>query len=273
MWGPIGLILATPLTASFVVISRYVPALAVFDRLLSDRPALEPRLALYQRLLAQDESSARDLIGEYAASHSMREVCEELILGAVLALKRHIAEERIGREEADSVAAGLGRCIDYVARDVESGNQSDENLVVMGFPSEDSLDEIPLSLLRLLLRERFNYALEILSSELLIGERIARINASKCAIVCIPSLPPSDLSRTRSLCSCILQHAPDTKILVLRFSECSPEDVRDLRSHGALHVGHSFNDALEILGKIAGNSSAGAASQTLSANAAEAGVE
>jgi hypothetical protein len=38
-------------------------------------------------------------------------------------------------------------------------------------------------------------------------------------------------------------------------------------------VGHSFNDALEILGKIAGNSSAGAASQTLSANAAEAGVE
>ena len=65
LWGPIGLVLATPLTVCLVVLSRYIPELAVFDRLLSERPALLPHLWLYQRLLARDEDEAEDVVEQH----------------------------------------------------------------------------------------------------------------------------------------------------------------------------------------------------------------
>ena len=54
IWGPIGLILSTPLTLCLVVLGRHVPRLEFFDVLLGDRPALTPVETLYQRLLAGD---------------------------------------------------------------------------------------------------------------------------------------------------------------------------------------------------------------------------
>ncbi|MFS8609127.1 MAG: AI-2E family transporter, partial [Gammaproteobacteria bacterium] len=61
IWGPIGLVIATPMTACLVVLSRYIPEMAVLDRLLSEGPALQPHLMLYQRLLAGDEDEADDI--------------------------------------------------------------------------------------------------------------------------------------------------------------------------------------------------------------------
>jgi hypothetical protein len=54
IWGPIGLILSTPLTLCLVVLGRHVRRLEFFDVLLGDRPALTPVETLYQRLLAGD---------------------------------------------------------------------------------------------------------------------------------------------------------------------------------------------------------------------------
>ncbi len=54
IWGPIGLVLSTPLTLCLVVVGRHVRHLEFFDVLLGDRPALTPVETLYQRLLAGD---------------------------------------------------------------------------------------------------------------------------------------------------------------------------------------------------------------------------
>ncbi len=55
IWGPIGLILSTPLTLCLVVLGRHVERLEFLDVLLGDRPALTPIETLYQRMLAGDE--------------------------------------------------------------------------------------------------------------------------------------------------------------------------------------------------------------------------
>lgn len=55
IWGPIGLILSTPLTLCLVVLGRHVEHLEFLDVLLGDRPALTPIESLYQRMLAGDE--------------------------------------------------------------------------------------------------------------------------------------------------------------------------------------------------------------------------
>lgn len=54
VWGPMGLVLSTPLTVCMVVIGRYLPQFAVFAVLLGDRPALAAHSRLYQRLLVGD---------------------------------------------------------------------------------------------------------------------------------------------------------------------------------------------------------------------------
>jgi predicted PurR-regulated permease PerM len=60
LWGPIGLILSTPLTLCLVVLGRHVARLQFLDVLLGDRPALTPVESLYQRMLAGDPGEAHD---------------------------------------------------------------------------------------------------------------------------------------------------------------------------------------------------------------------
>ena len=59
LWGPIGLILSTPMTLCLVVIGRHVKQLEFLDVLLGDRPALTPVESFYQRMLAGDPDEAQ----------------------------------------------------------------------------------------------------------------------------------------------------------------------------------------------------------------------
>ena len=58
IWGPIGLLLATPLTLCLVVLGRHVKRLEFLDVLLGDTPALTPVESFYQRMLAGDPDEA-----------------------------------------------------------------------------------------------------------------------------------------------------------------------------------------------------------------------
>ena len=60
LWGPIGLILSTPLTLCLVVMGRHVKRLEFLDVMLGDRPALTPVESFYQRILAGDADEAQD---------------------------------------------------------------------------------------------------------------------------------------------------------------------------------------------------------------------
>ena len=58
LWGPLGLVLSTPLTVCLVVLGRHLPQFELFDILLGDEPVLHPHVRLYQRLLAGDAVEA-----------------------------------------------------------------------------------------------------------------------------------------------------------------------------------------------------------------------
>ena len=60
LWGPIGLILSTPMTLCLVVTGRHVKRLEFLDVMLGDRPALTPVESFYQRMLANDPDEAQD---------------------------------------------------------------------------------------------------------------------------------------------------------------------------------------------------------------------
>jgi len=60
LWGPLGLLLSTPLTVCLVVLGRHVPQFEFLDVLLGNDPVLEPHARVYQRLLAGDPDEAFD---------------------------------------------------------------------------------------------------------------------------------------------------------------------------------------------------------------------
>jgi predicted PurR-regulated permease PerM len=71
IWGPIGLILSTPLTVCLVVLGRHVPKFEFLDVLLGNEPVLLPPQQLYQRLLSGDPDEATEKAEEYLQSSTV----------------------------------------------------------------------------------------------------------------------------------------------------------------------------------------------------------
>jgi hypothetical protein len=80
LWGPIGLLLATPLTLCLVVLGRHVERLEFLDVLLGDRPALTPAENLYQRMLAGDPDEALEYAEQLLKERSLTSYYDEVAL-------------------------------------------------------------------------------------------------------------------------------------------------------------------------------------------------
>jgi predicted PurR-regulated permease PerM len=111
LWGPIGLILATPLTVCLLVIGRNIPQLQFLDTLLGSVPALDLPTRIYQRLLANDAEEAIDIATTEIDASSPREFYNDVALDVLrLASDDHLrhatAEHRL------RVANGMDALLD-----------------------------------------------------------------------------------------------------------------------------------------------------------------
>jgi hypothetical protein len=80
LWGPIGLVLATPLTVCLVVLGRHVERLEFLDVMFGDRPALSPPEIFYQRMLAGDPTDAAEKAEEFLKERSLSSYYDEVAL-------------------------------------------------------------------------------------------------------------------------------------------------------------------------------------------------
>lgn len=117
LWGPIGLLLSTPLTLCVMVLGRHVERMQFFEILLGDQPALTPDKSFYQRMLAGDPYEVAEQAERYLKDHPLSAYFDEVALPG-LALADHDARE--GRlEEArlekirDNVLAVLDDLTEY----------------------------------------------------------------------------------------------------------------------------------------------------------------
>lgn len=84
LWGPLGLMLSTPLTVCLVVLGRYVPQFSFLDVLLGNEPVLEPHEKLYQRLLAGDPDEATANAEDYLEDEYLVDYYEKVGMPALL---------------------------------------------------------------------------------------------------------------------------------------------------------------------------------------------
>lgn len=91
LWGPIGLILSTPLTACLLVLSNYVPSLGFFRILIGNAPALAPYERFYQRLVADDVQDAMDVAQGFIDEKLPKNATEELKVRRINAFYDQVA--------------------------------------------------------------------------------------------------------------------------------------------------------------------------------------
>lgn len=84
LWGPVGLVLSTPLTVCLVVLGRHVPQFEFLDVLFGNEPVLEPHARLYQRLLAGDPDEAADHAETMLEDKYLVEYYDEIGIPALL---------------------------------------------------------------------------------------------------------------------------------------------------------------------------------------------
>ena len=104
VWGPIGLILAAPLTMTLVVLGRYVTGLEFFSVLLGDEPALSPEEQFYHRLLSDDSISASQKFEAALESNPIADVTDTLVLPALRFAAIDHRRGRLNREQALQLA-------------------------------------------------------------------------------------------------------------------------------------------------------------------------
>ncbi len=249
LWGPIGLILATPLTVCLVVVAKHVPPLDFIVVLLSDEPALEDRVAFYQRLVAMDRAEAAEILEERLAAEPAPEVYERVIVGALIHARSDRLRGRLDADEERAVVGQAGELVDDLPASAPSGAAL--KVPILGCPARDAVDEIGLRLLRRLLEPTSN--VEIIPAGLLSAEVVARVEAARPPVVCVAALPPGGVAHTRYLVKRLRDRLPETRIIVARWcaGETAEEQRRQLLAAGADHVGTTLVETCNELLAVA----------------------
>jgi predicted PurR-regulated permease PerM len=98
IWGPVGLLLATPLTLCLVVLGRHVKRMEFLDVLLGDRPALTPVESLYQRMLANDPDEAATQAEALLRERPLSVYYDEVVLRALVMAANDVRRGVLTRE-------------------------------------------------------------------------------------------------------------------------------------------------------------------------------
>ena len=124
LWGPLGLLLSTPLTVCLVVLGRHVPSFEFLDVMFGNKPVLQPHQQLYQRLLAGDPDEATDRAEEFLQDHDLIAFYESvalpaLTLGEIDRARGVMSTERRQRI-ADSALALVDNLEEYAIKEPEA---------------------------------------------------------------------------------------------------------------------------------------------------------
>jgi predicted PurR-regulated permease PerM len=99
LWGPLGLVLSTPLTLCLVVLGQNAPRFRFLATLLGDRPVLSAHDRYYQRLLAVDEREAFAVASEHVSEHGPAATFDDVLLPALRHLRSDRERETVAAEE------------------------------------------------------------------------------------------------------------------------------------------------------------------------------
>ncbi len=269
LWGPVGLLLAVPLTVCLIVFAKHVPGMEFIGILVAEAPPIAPHIAYYQRLLAEDEVEAARIVEEYLKDHPARGGVRRSHPararpraarstpraahggGGALRLARHPgdrpgpARQASGRE-AHRGCRGRGGAAGDRAPDPTDSHARQSGARRGGRAGADHAGALV---------DPACWTIELTSPQLLASEVIALVESTRPAVICLGALPASGLAaRTRYLSKRLRARFPELRIIVGRWGLREEDGTarRHLEAAGASYVATTLVETREHLQTVYG---------------------
>jgi len=140
LWGPVGLVLSTPLTVCLVVLGRHVPQFEFLEILLGNEPVLDPKERLYQRLLAGDPDEATDNAEDMLEEKYLVEFYDTVAIPALLLAERDRARGALTSAQAAQIAQSANTLIANL-EEIAGEEEGEEETSTEGQESDGEGDE------------------------------------------------------------------------------------------------------------------------------------
>ena len=239
LWGPIGLVLATPLTVCLVVLSKNVPELQFIFFLLADEPVLEPDVRLYQRLLAADDEEAHEVVVAYRRRNPECDPYDDLLLPLLVRTNVDRADQRLSGDEEQRMLKSARRLLgkmnsaDASPRPAVVAEEAAAPIpTVLGCPAATAADALALQILGHKLAAD-GVVLETMWGAASSLEVLSAVEETRPHAVCIAALPPRGAVAARYLCRRLRRQFPDLAIVALVLGGDDASPVAALHSAGA----------------------------------------
>lgn len=271
LWGPLGLVLATPLTVCLVVMGRHVPRLSFLSVVLSDEDALTPAEDCYHRLLTPGERDELELVESYLKANSLTALYDSVFIPVLTAAETDARAELLDQEQLINVEQSMRDIIEDLgtrpavpskAAVEKSDAAADEKAPappavapdcrVFCLPARADRDELAGTMLVQLARQQ-GFGAQNAPAKLVTGELLTLVEKADVDVVCISVVAPSTVIHARYLCLKLRALLPKLKIVIGLWgaTEDVTEATKRLRDSGADEVVTTLADALVQMAKLA----------------------
>jgi predicted PurR-regulated permease PerM len=273
LWGPLGLVLATPLTVCLVVMGRHVPSLSFLSVLLSDEEALTPAEDCYHRLLTVGEQDEIEFVEAYLKANSLTALYDAVFIPVITAAETDARLDALDDEQLNQIKQSIRDMIeDLGTRPVLGSHTAGDDVMaeqdkpketpmpamavsyrVCCLPARDERDELAGTMLAQLLQQR-GFEAASAPGKLVASELVSFAEKADVDIFCISVVVPSTIIHARYLCQKVRTKFPKMKIIVGLWgttTENNAESAQRLRDSGADEVVVSLAEAVEQIIKSA----------------------
>ncbi|MBI2477568.1 MAG: AI-2E family transporter [Planctomycetia bacterium] len=234
LWGPVGLLLATPLTVCLLVVGKHVPQLSFLGILLGNDQVFEPRERIYQRLLAGDYEEAAELFEGYLEHQPLVEVYDTVLIPALALAETHWQLGELNEGKHNFIMESLKELIQdqgerqqelQVKQDNADEQETDgeslrvdeinsSRLSILCLPARSEADEIAAMMLAQVLATS-GCRVQAISVTALAGEMVDLVDQCNAAdVVCISATPPAAVMHARYLSKRLRGRLPEAKLVV-----------------------------------------------------------
>jgi predicted PurR-regulated permease PerM len=143
LWGPVGLLLATPLTICLAVLGRHVERFRFLEVMFGDRPALSPSELFYQRLLADDPAEAVDKAEEFLKERLLSTYYDEVALPGLQLAQKDMVRGTLSHQQSDGIKSAVIEVVDDLADRDDRKPVDDTTHDVEAVAAVETVDDTP----------------------------------------------------------------------------------------------------------------------------------
>jgi predicted PurR-regulated permease PerM len=264
LWGPVGLVLATPLTVCLVVMGRHNRRLSFLSVLLSDEEALTPAEDFYHRLLTSGDQDEIEFVETFLKTNTETELYDSVFTPALMAVERDHRLELLEGEQRENVEQSLRDIVEDLGatppvttastEEPETAIPAPEPILsrrVYCVPARAERDQLAAMMMAQLLRRKGHEA-HTAPVKLEIDVLVRLIREADVDGVCISVVAPSTVLHARYLCLKLRTALPRLPIIVGLWghTENLADAARRVRDSGADEAVGTMAEALLRLGEL-----------------------